>query len=77
MFLNVKSMFPIRHTLIAMDHPQPDNGNTLNSDRKTGAYIVLLFHESETSQILLHEILLVRGLHKNGPPQFLFVTGNI
>ena len=47
MFLNVKSMVPIRSTLIVMYRPQPDNGNPHNSRRKNGVDIRTLFHESE------------------------------
>ena len=35
-FLNGQSMLPIQHTLVTMDHLQPENGNPLKSDRKTG-----------------------------------------
>ena len=34
MLLNGKAMVPIQHTIIAMDHLQLDNENTLKSDRK-------------------------------------------
>ena len=40
MFLNRQGMVTILQTLIAMDHPQKDNDNTLNYDRKTGVGIV-------------------------------------
>ena len=33
-FLNGQAMVPIWHTLIKMDHPELDNENPLNSDRK-------------------------------------------
>ena len=36
MLLNKQTMVSIRNTLIAMDHPQTENGNPLKSDRKTG-----------------------------------------
>ena len=36
-------MVPIRHTLISMDHLQPDNINPLELDRKTGFGVVRSF----------------------------------
>ena len=50
MFLNGQSMFPIRHTLIAMDHPQPENGNPLKSDSKTGVEIIRSFMKPKRSK---------------------------
>ena len=52
MFLNGEAMVPIWHTLIAMDHPQPDNGNPLKSDRKTGVCIVCYFINTKRSKSL-------------------------
>ena len=34
MFLNGQNMVPIINTLIAMDHPQPENGNPLSRTEK-------------------------------------------
>ena len=50
MFLNVQTMVPIRNTLIAMDHPQPENCSLLKSDSKRGAGIVRLFMKLKRSK---------------------------
>ena len=50
MFLNIKAMVPIINTLIAMNHPQPENGNPLKSYRKTGVGIVHSFMKPKSSK---------------------------
>ena len=49
-FLNRQTMVPIRNTLIAMDHPQLENGNPLKSDIKTGVGIFRPFMKPKCSK---------------------------
>ena len=51
-FLNGQKMVPIRHILIAMDHPQPDNINPLMPVSKTGVGIVCSFMNPKRSKSL-------------------------
>ena len=50
MLLNGKVMVPTQYTLIAMSHPQPDNGNSLNSNSKAGFGIVQYFMKPKHSK---------------------------
>ena len=50
MFLNGQTLVPIRNNLIAMYHPQPENGNPLKSDSKTGVGIVRSFMKPKRSK---------------------------
>ena len=50
MLLNRDLMLPIRHNIIAMDHPQPENGNPIKSNRKTYVGIVRLFVNPKSSK---------------------------
>ena len=48
--LNRQKMVPIRNTLIVMDHPQPENGNPLKLESKTGVGIVHSFMKLKLSK---------------------------
>ena len=50
MFLNGQTMVSIRNTLLAMDHPQPENGNPIKSDWKTGIGIFHSFMKPKRSK---------------------------
>ena len=50
MFLKVQTIVPIRNTLVAMDHLQPENRNPLNSDSKTGVGIFHSFLKPKRSK---------------------------
>ena len=76
MFLNIQAMFPIRHTIITMDHQQPENANPLKSDSKTMRWNFLLVREAKTFQTMGYKIPLAQGLYKNGPLKSLLGMGN-